>query len=449
MAEETHPAMPTKVNPGDFPFPLTNGPEESRYLTWLRNHSNYMATRGFLDYLRAVGVLVRGILINFLILMSLLLMVSLVVAYLYRTELLSRDARTTAQATVALEGSPTAALEGSPTVGAVGLPPAEDQGSPYAWVISPTMPEPFALTARVSVLALVWIVFSPILIRFSQISGQKKSMERAGSDSSVKRRDKFERTFGFALLVILAVALFEALPALVYEFHEFQGHRTSSSRNWDTIFTWLAGVSVAVMGAAGKLLSVLGGAKKKLAMLLIGLLGLLVPLLVILYVTEFLVFGPPARPEIWGYSLFFPLLGTVVIPILILMSLKGGITLKERIRLSGLFAVFVTLFAAVLVAWGLGFWWSLLYQTETGSQSRRLVKLAYGLARLHPDEGASSASKPDKLQAGLAGLAGRFLKVPEEEALERGFKIRRNGGADSRQMAGSPRKATGECRRTG
>src|SRR5436190_2239739 len=77
MADENSGAPPTTVNLGDFPFPLTKGPEESRYLTWLRNHSNYMATRGFLDYLRAVGVLVRGVLINFLILMSLLLMVSL------------------------------------------------------------------------------------------------------------------------------------------------------------------------------------------------------------------------------------------------------------------------------------------------------------------------------------------------------------------------------------
>lgn len=401
MADENREVLLTTVNLGDFPFPLTKGPEESRYLTWLRNHSNYMATRGFLDYLRAVGVLVRGVLINFLILMSLLLMVSLVVGYLYRTELLSKDAPSTAQARVAI------ASESSPT--------AVANRSLYDWVISPEMPEPFALTFRVPVLALVWIVFSPILTRFGQISGQKKSMERAGSDSSVKRRDQFERTFGFALLLILAVALFEALPALVYKFHQFHGYRNNTSTDWNTIFMWLAGVSVAVMGGAGKLLSLLGGATRKLAMLLIGLLGLLVPLLVILHVTEFLVFGPPASLEIWGYSLILPLLGTVVIPIAILLSLKGGVTLKERLRLSGLFVVFVMLFLAVSLAWGFGFLWSLRYQTETGSQSRKLVKLAYGLAKLHGDEGVNPASKSAKLQAELAYLADRFLKVPEED----------------------------------
>lgn len=50
--------------PGEFPFPLTGGPSESPFLTWLRNHSNYMAARGLLDYFRAIAVAVRGILIN-------------------------------------------------------------------------------------------------------------------------------------------------------------------------------------------------------------------------------------------------------------------------------------------------------------------------------------------------------------------------------------------------
>ncbi len=57
----------TGVLPGDFPFPITTGRKESRYLTWIRNHSNYMAVRGPVDYLRAVGILVRGAIINFLI----------------------------------------------------------------------------------------------------------------------------------------------------------------------------------------------------------------------------------------------------------------------------------------------------------------------------------------------------------------------------------------------
>ena len=48
----------TNVKPGEFPYELSEGPKESRYLTWIRNHSNYMAERGFMDYMRIVAVLV-------------------------------------------------------------------------------------------------------------------------------------------------------------------------------------------------------------------------------------------------------------------------------------------------------------------------------------------------------------------------------------------------------
>ena len=67
----------------EFPFPLSRGARESHYLTWLRNHSNYMATRGLLDYFRMAGVLLRGIILNFLIVLSLLLLISIAVALLY------------------------------------------------------------------------------------------------------------------------------------------------------------------------------------------------------------------------------------------------------------------------------------------------------------------------------------------------------------------------------
>ncbi|MEM6988685.1 MAG: hypothetical protein AAF499_19445, partial [Pseudomonadota bacterium] len=68
------------VRRGDYPFPLLDGPDESPYLTWVRNHSNYMAVRGLLDYVRAAGVLLRGILVNFLVLLPYLLLAGLAVA---------------------------------------------------------------------------------------------------------------------------------------------------------------------------------------------------------------------------------------------------------------------------------------------------------------------------------------------------------------------------------
>ena len=65
------------VSYGDFPFPLTHGAAESPFLTWWRNHSNYMAVGGWLDYLRIAAVLLRGIFINNLIVVPPLLFLAL------------------------------------------------------------------------------------------------------------------------------------------------------------------------------------------------------------------------------------------------------------------------------------------------------------------------------------------------------------------------------------
>jgi hypothetical protein len=374
------------VGLGEFPFPLPKGRGESPYLVWLRNHSNYMATRGFLDYLGISGVLVRGILLNFLILLSLLLLVAFVIGHLYGPQLRSlpsltdlplgnleslasklkqperpvdewlakhlsnetraalkvyddrpedfqaallkdlrdlvdgesigdaeplrsslaalkakepresRDRGSWARSMKALSGSSRShvRLLNRQLLG-VAYPEIKELDSATAGRLFdtgllPPMPVPFTVTQSVLLLALLAILFSPIVVLYQEIAGHEKSTERAGSDSSVNRRDKFERRFGSLLLLILAFALFEALPVLVDRFHQF---RVSPETKWDAIFASVAGVSVVVLGVSSKLLAVLGGAMRKLAMLLIGLLGVLAPLLVILYATDFVVYQEP------------------------------------------------------------------------------------------------------------------------------------------------------------
>jgi hypothetical protein len=423
MGDESN--IANKVELGDFPYPLTKGPEESRYLTWLRNHSNYMATRGFLDYLRIGGVLVRGVVLNFLVLLSLLLVVSLVVGHLYGAHLRSLTISSIDDAQVKkfasqlqqkravdewlksnlsprtladletladpddlkgkeidsqLKPDLEAALRdliNGPSIydtqrfGEIVLSDATkvllstnpqgrslrrlnrlllDDAYPVIrsgeqsehsrlvkWLLLPQMPAPFMLTSFVVVGVLLWIVFSPILDVCGKIAGQRKSMERAGSDSSVKSRDKFERTFGFALLLIAAVALFEALPFLVEKFHHFRW--ISANTNWNTIFASAASISVAVIAGASRLLSVLGGAKKKVAMLLIGLMGLITPLLVILYVTEFLVYQEAYRGWLnWILGLLPFVFVCGILGIMLLGFVKKSFGALEHLRLLGLAA---------------------------------------------------------------------------------------------------------------
>ena len=565
MPNKSNKNVESKVKPGGFPYQLMNGPEESRYLTWLRNHSNYMVPRGFMDYFRMVGVLVRGILLNFLILLSLLLVISLVIGHLYGPQLrslpssadlpltqlktlagklikpegnykwlaekLSAETRATlktakdrpkdfqrallkdlrglidgeslgatelfkprleelqflaqlktlamksikekgdfhellatmllgkAKAIKALEtaedlpkdfqhallkdlrgldgnkprleelkkavedrsatlgwwrGWMKTLSEGSrsylwrenrllledaypelkkkpkeadlkiekegesrdsceylflwrenrlflevfvdayPELKKKRKKECESWGDRFlVWIWKPTenneagiqgagplwetgllppMPVPFTLTRSVLLLAMLVILASPIMVLYREIAGHKKSVERAGSDSSVKLRDKFERIFGFFLLAILAFGLFETLPVLVDKFHQFM---VSPEMNWwNAIFASVAGTSVAILGGASKLLSILGGAKKKLAMLLIGLLGLLVPLLVVLYVTHFVVYSPGLEGMLKYLHLVLPLAFIVLIGLgMAVGHRKGSFKHSEQAKL--------------------------------------------------------------------------------------------------------------------
>ena len=77
-ATDRHPVQ----DRGEFPFPLLDEGRESRQLVWIRNHANYMAPDGMLDYVRVVSIIVRGVLVNLLIAMPYLLVMGLAVAVL-------------------------------------------------------------------------------------------------------------------------------------------------------------------------------------------------------------------------------------------------------------------------------------------------------------------------------------------------------------------------------
>jgi hypothetical protein len=322
----------SNVKTGEFPYPLTDGPDEARYLTWVRNHSNYMAERGFLDYLRLVAVLMRGILVNFLTLLPYLLFVALMLGVVYNTLLDDWNAQ------VVKAGG-----EGS----SIDLFVTREATTP-GWAMSlqdrvyeGKKPTPFLVTPMVLALAVAWVLLFPVVSRLSRIVGYKKTLE-TGTSSSVKKRDLFERSFGGLLLTILAVALIESLPLLVHSFHQLR----VGELGWQT-FPTVAGAA-GVLAAANKLLPLLGGWMKKLAIVFVGALGLLVPLVVVLFVTEFLVYADAYEGPLIFALFLLPLLialGIIVAMILGIRSFKG----RGFGRLFLLLAGMIGLFIAVLV----------------------------------------------------------------------------------------------------
>lgn len=272
---------------GQFPFPLTTGPDESRNLTWLRNHSNYMLVHGWLDYFRAVGVLVRGVLINSLIFLPYLLFMSLFAAISILFE----------------------------------------------------FPPPFAATNTLLVLFVISIVAFAAGTPLLRI-GRYRKTRATGSVSTVKERDLYERTFGVFIVAIVGFAAAESLPSMLLIYREQLGFPT---------YATVGAAATVTLAAYPKILSMLGvGVVRKIALIVIGGLGILVPLLFGLFVLDFLIYSESVDLTIYNR------LASVPFPILILIAIGIGFRQRafKRLELPSI----ALLFAASVLLAVFGFW---------------------------------------------------------------------------------------------
>jgi hypothetical protein len=222
----------TSVPRGDFPFPLTDGAQEKRYLTWLRNHSSYMAVRGLLDYLRLAAVMLRGTLLNALIAVPLLF------------------------ATAILLG--------------------------FALLYDPGW---WDLTGIVLRLGLVVLLATPLVALGLRVYNYRKS-QQTGTESSVRFRDLTERAFGILLIIIIGTIAFEGILYLLPDFHDEIVDQEFGPKAGLTITALVAGYLV-----ADRLLARLGGVPKQIAIGLIGLIGIFIPLVVVMLLADYLVYG--------------------------------------------------------------------------------------------------------------------------------------------------------------
>ncbi len=250
---------------GDFPFPITTGPDESPYLGWLRNHSNYMAARGLLDYLRAGGVLMRGMIINFLSFLPYLLAIAIMLALAHH------------------------------------------------WMLE----HPFRMTWWVLGASLGWIVLFVATVPLVRVIRYNQSL-LTGAESTVRQRDIYERSFGLLLLLLVAAIAFESLPWVLEAAHDALHLST---------FSWQSGIAasaggLALLSGSSGWLSLLRGVRKQVALVLVGLLGVLVPLLVVLSATDYLLYGlPPAFG--WMLSpLIVPFLGVLSFIVVLVVGMR-------------------------------------------------------------------------------------------------------------------------------
>jgi hypothetical protein len=251
-----------------------------------------MATRGLADFLRAASVLVRGIIVNFLVFLPYLLAVAIMLAFAHN------------------------------------------------WLLA----HPYRLTLGVLALAAAWILIFPAFIPLFEIVTYKRSVE-SGSASTVKQRDRYERSFGTLLLAVFSVAALESLPRALVYLHDLIHLQHFGWKGLATV-----SVGLAFFSSASKLLSVLGGLKKKVAMVLIGILGLITPLIVILYAMDFLVYSLPPSPLVMYSPLVVPVIGVIGIALAIPLGLRQrAFTRKELYAVVGLLVAGSALLVTVIV----------------------------------------------------------------------------------------------------
>ena len=63
--------------PGEFPFRILSGEQESRYVTWVRNNSSFLQLSGVLGALQGLTTYVRGVIGNLIILTPVLFVLGL------------------------------------------------------------------------------------------------------------------------------------------------------------------------------------------------------------------------------------------------------------------------------------------------------------------------------------------------------------------------------------
>ncbi|MEK6410372.1 MAG: patatin-like phospholipase family protein [Acidobacteriota bacterium] len=233
----------------DFPFSSDKRGQERDAIKQLRNNSNYLAPRGFVDLIRIPALLLRGILINLLVLLP------YIVLAVWITQLSCGEALRRAAA--------------------ADPPRIENYISFGYWILIPF---------------LAWIIISPVVQRF--FSG------------GFEKRDRFERSFGGFLLAILIALVVLGLPTVLsgYHFYAYLAPSGTLSSIAKTVkdSTWWGIVASAIPFLfAGKASANVSRLRGKIVLAALGLLGPLVVLLIYIKLAEWAVYWDPAGWSNW------------------------------------------------------------------------------------------------------------------------------------------------------
>ncbi len=282
---------------GGFPFRIDEGGVEAPALEHLRDHSNYAATNGFIDYARVTGVLISGILTNALILVPAPAVLAVVVAVVYGDFL--RD-----------------------------------------WSAAPgsyNSIDVFLVTPWVAAVALAFCLFASALSRAFGQPGRKLPKRRG---RLLARRDTLERALGLGLVVTSVVAAVESLPLALAWFHHAVADGGDSVASITSALTGTGAVAGSLLGSK---LATSPGIKRLAGLSFAAVLGMLVPAVVFFVCADLFVYSLQAGAG-WAMvdpTLYPPMVWIVLVSWVMFAGLIdvnfSGLHNYSRDRLSGAF----------------------------------------------------------------------------------------------------------------
>lgn len=245
-------------------FRHTPGVPESPVFRHLRNNSNYMAPNGIVDILRVPSIFLRGIAINFFLLLPYILMLAVVTASLISSET-----------------------------------------HPFAFLarffadISIPLNAPYFLTKCLLMFSLAVYLASPIIWRASRRAMANQKTENA----AWQWRDRATHFLGWLALAVIVSAFAELQPVAV----QLYGHYVFSGWSFEqmTLASGLGGATISMF--ATKWLPKLSALFTRLGIYSLGLVGALVFWLLYLHLTNVLLYAPAAQNGAfaWKSSLGF------------------------------------------------------------------------------------------------------------------------------------------------
>lgn len=315
-----------------------------------------MAGGGLFDYLRAISNVVRGLIVNLLVGLPYLLLAALGVAAM----------------------------------------------SISGWG--------FGLATVLVVVAVAWILVSPIALRLWQI-GRLQTATHGRSGSSIVVRDRFEGGLGLLLLLVVAAATCEALSYFLDDFHFWTQERGLTLSDLIPAGTAVLGV----FGVAARAVGNLSGLKKTVVGVVVGVLGVLVPLITVMFIADYLVFrGPGAREldlVVGAAWVLTAALGVALVVGVATRAFRGGVVAIAVIGIVG--AVLALLLAVPRVR-------DTLLDQDDVDRQLALLDIAETGGFDGPEflERTGSASEEVARKAEIERLAGRMASRPPDALTE-------------------------------